>query len=190
MRTGPSPIANLRYVWRPRPGYARAALQYIRAAWRPVRGVRINASQALRAGRIRGRVAARQWNEPGPPGPSAALGLRPQAASRSVLAALPPSAPKGLPNQPLLRNGKPTDTKRQNPKRCACGASLKPVLHRRSKRREPMAVKAKPCGRYAALTGSAMAGLLSGLGAIRGSGSAHRCATAEPPKPSLFRDAK
>jgi hypothetical protein len=132
-------------------------------------------------------AASRPVNEMSPARPGRLLrsgcGL---AASRSVLAAVHPSAPKGLPNQPLLRNGKPTDTKRQKPRRCACGASLKPVLHRRSKRREPVAVKAKPCGRCAALTGSALVGLLG----ARGSCSAQRCATAEPRKPNLFRDAK
>lgn len=63
----------------------------------------------------------------------------------------PPVRPQGAPLCPEARKVK--SIKVRNAKaRLACGASLKPVLHRMSKRLEPIAVKAKPFGRCAALT--------------------------------------
>jgi hypothetical protein len=146
VRANPSPIANLRYVWRPRPGYALARFSTLGP--RGGQCVEYDSIHARRFAHDVPGAASRPVNgmSPGRPGRLLRSGFG-LAASRSVLAALHPSAPKELPIQPLLRNGKPTDTNRQKPRRFTCGASLKPVLHRTAQRVEPVAVKAKPCGR-------------------------------------------
>lgn len=104
-----------------------AALEEVRAALRPIRSVTQEPSHARRFAHEAngGRVAA-SWRTETPTYPRFAsmqngaalrLGSEQRESQRQHV-------------QPLLRNGKPTDTNRQRPKRLTCGASLKPVLHR------------------------------------------------------------
>jgi hypothetical protein len=112
------------------------------------------------ARKTRSGAALRPGHEggPRPPGASAAPGLRPRCGLHSVLAAVLPSAPMGLPSVPLLRNGKQTRKKKKSAKRAshAVQAAMSSCTAWLSV--EPWWPSRLPCGaRCAALTGQARA---------------------------------